>query len=325
MTNLPTADAIREAANRITGSVKKTPVLTSAELDARTGGKIFLKAECLQDTGSFKLRGATNKIMQLTDAERAAGVVAWSTGNHAQGVAAASHRLGISAKIVMPKDAPQAKLDGTKAYGAEIVLYDRATDDREEIGRRIAREENRIVVPPYDDPDIICGQGTAGLELAQYALEHGSSLDDVLVPASGGGLLAGTSLAVRDIFPGTLLFSVEPEGFDDHRRSLGQKNRGTNTQLTGSICDALLAPTPGALTWQINSAYLQGGYAVSDGDVLKAISLAHKNLGVRLEPSGAITLAAVLNGTHNAKGRTVGLILSGGNVDEQTFNRALSH
>lgn len=325
MTNLPTADAIREAADRIAGSVKKTPVLTNAELDARTGGKILLKAECMQDTGSFKLRGATNKIMQLTDAERIAGVVAWSTGNHAQGVAAASHRLGISAKIVMPKDAPQAKLDGTKAYGAEIVLYDRATDDREEIGRRIAREENRIVVPPYDDPDIICGQGTAGLELAQYALEHKSSLDDVLVPASGGGLLAGTSLAVRDIFPGTLLFSVEPEGFDDHRRSLGQKNRETNTQLTGSICDALLAPTPGALTWQINSAYLQGGYAVSDDDVLKAISFAHKNLGVRLEPGGAITLAAVLNGAHNAKGRTVGLILSGGNVDEQTFNRALSH
>ncbi|MDE0800312.1 MAG: threonine/serine dehydratase [Rhodospirillaceae bacterium] len=325
MTNLPNANAIREAADRIAGWVKKTPVLSNLELDARTGGKIFLKAECLQETGSFKLRGATNKIMQLTDAERTAGVVAWSTGNHAQGVAAASHRLGISAKIVMPKDAPQAKLDGTKAYGAEVILYDRSTDNREEIGRRIAREENRTVIPPYDDPEIICGQGTAGLELAQHALEHGSYLDDVLVPASGGGLLAGTGIAVRDISPGTLLFSVEPEGFDDHRRSLSQKNRETNTQLTGSICDALLAPRPGALTWKINRASLQGGYAVSDDDVLKAISFAHKNLEVRLEPSGAITLAAVLNGTHNAKGRTVGLILSGGNVDEKMFNRALSH
>ena len=155
MTNLPNANAIREAADRIAGWVKKTPVLSNLELDARTGGKIFLKAECLQETGSFKLRGATNKIMQLTDAERTAGVVAWSTGNHAQGVAAASHRLGISAKIVMPKDAPQAKLDGTKAYGAEVILYDRSTDNREEIGRRIAREENRTVIPPYDDPEII--------------------------------------------------------------------------------------------------------------------------------------------------------------------------
>lgn len=324
MTNLPTADDIRKAADRIADSVKKTPVLTSAELDARTGGRIFLKAECLQETGSFKLRGATNKIMQLTDAERTAGVVAWSSGNHAQGVAAAARRFGISAKIVMPKDAPQAKLDGTKAYNAEIVFYDRTTGDREAIGRRIAQDEGRVIVPPYDDPDIICGQGTAGLELAQYALEHDLSLDDVLVPASGGGLLAGTSIAVRDHFPKTRLFSVEPEGFDDHRRSLGQKNRETNTQLTGSICDALLAPTPGDLTWKINSVHTHGGYAVRDDDVLEAISYAHKNLGLRLEPGGAITLAALLNGTHTAKGRTVGLILSGGNVDEQTFNQALA-
>lgn len=323
MATLPTAQNIRFAADRIAGSVKKTPVLTCPELDARTGGRIFLKAECLQDTGSFKLRGATNKLMQLTPTERTAGVVAWSSGNHAQGVAAAAHRLGISAKIVMPKDAPAAKLAGTRAFGAEVVFYDRTDDDREEIGRRIAQDEGRIIVPPYDDADIICGQGTAGLELAEHVAGIGTTLDDVLVPVSGGGLLAGVSLAIKDIFPEARMFSVEPEGFDDHRRSCDTKKRETNNQLTGSICDALLAPTPGALTWQINETHLHGGYVVSDGDVLEAISFAHKTLGLKLEPGGAITLAALLNRTHDAEGRSVGLVLSGGNVDNQTFNRAL--
>lgn len=324
MTRLPTFDDVRDAAARLASSLIKTPLLTSQELDDRTGGAIFLKAECLQETGSFKFRGATNKLRQLTKSEQTAGVVAWSTGNHAQGVAAAAKALNISAKIVMPADAPKAKLDGTRAYGAEIVFYDRETDDREEIGRRIANEESRVVVPPYDDFDIICGQGTAGLEMADQIVESEKILDDVLVPASGGGLLAGVSLAAHKRFPESQIYVVEPKGFDDHHRSLGNDQCVVNSKRAGSICDALLAPTPGKLTWQINSKHLAGGYAVCDDDVMDAISFAHRVFGIRLEPGGAITLAALLNASHDAKGRTVALVLSGGNVDDDTFNQALA-
>ena len=324
MTRLPTSDDVRNAAARIAGSVEETPLLTSQDLDDRTGGRIFLKAECLQKTGSFKFRGATNKLTQLTESERAAGVVAWSTGNHAQGVAAAAKAFNASAKIVMPSDAPDTKLDGTRSYGAEVIFYDRATDDREDIGRRIAQDEGRVVIPPYDDFDIMCGQGTAGLELADQTNELGFALDDVLVPASGGGLLAGVSLAVHDRFPDARIYVVEPESFNDHQRSLDSGQRETNAQREGSICDALLAPTPGALTWHVNRHHLAGGYAVSDDDVLDAIAYAHRELDIRLEPGGAITLAALLCGDHDAKGRAVALILSGGNVDDDTFNRALA-
>lgn len=324
MTTLPDAQDVRNAAERIAESIQKTPVLSDAGLDARTGGKIFLKTECLQGTGSFKLRGATNKLMQLSPAERAAGVVAWSTGNHAQGVAAAAQRLGVSAKIVMPKDAPEAKLAGTKSYGAEIVFYDRVTDNREKIGQRIAAEEGRVVVPPYDDIDIICGQGTAGLELIDHVVSRGETLDDVLVPTSGGGLLAGVSLAVHNHFPNARMYSVEPVGFDDHARSNQNRVRETNAQRAGSICDALLAPIPGAFTWQINQTHLYCGYTVADDEVLEAIAFAYRTFDLRLEPGGAIALAVLLNGTHHAKGRSVGIILSGGNIDNETFNRALA-
>lgn len=324
MTRLPASDDVRDAAARIAASVKKTPLLTSQELDARAGGHIFLKAECLQETGSFKFRGATNKLTLLTESERAAGVVAWSTGNHAQGVAAAAKAIGVSAKIVMPEDAPRTKLDGTRAYGAEVVFYDRKTDDREAIGRRIAEDEGRVVIPPYDDFNIICGQGTAGLELVDQVAALGADLDDILVPASGGGLLAGASLAVHDRFPDARIYVVEPKSFNDHQRSLGSGRRETNTRRAGSICDALLAPTPGALTWQVNRHHLAGGYGVSDDDVLDAIAYAHHTFDIRLEPGGAITLAALLSGHHDAKGRSVALILSGGNVDDDTFNRALA-
>ncbi|NKB44759.1 MAG: pyridoxal-phosphate dependent enzyme [Alphaproteobacteria bacterium] len=324
MSRLPTFDDVHHAAARIAASVKKTPVLTSKDLNDRTGGRIFLKAECLQKTGSFKFRGATNKLLQLTESERAAGVVAWSTGNHAQGVAAAAKALGVSAKIVMPSDAPQTKLGGTRSHGAKVVFYDRATDDREEIGRRIAREEGRTVVPPYDDFDIICGQGTAGLELVDQVTELDATLDDVLVPASGGGLLAGVSLAVHGHFPEAQFFVVEPRSFDDHKRSLDSGHRESNALATGSICDALLAPTPGTLTWQVNCTRLTGGYAVTDEEVLDAIAFAYHTFDIRLEPGGAVALAALLNGCHDAAGRSVALILSGSNVDDDTFNRALA-
>ena len=321
---IPTADDVFAAADRIADHVRRTPLLHCEELDRITGGTVFLKAECLQHTGSFKIRGATNRLMQLSDDEKSKGVVAWSSGNHAQGVAAATQRLDISAKIVMPSDAPSIKIDGTKALGAEIVFYDRAREDREAIGRRIAQEESRVLVPSYDDPHIICGQGTVGVEMIEQARELSLVLDDVLVPVSGGGLIAGVGLAVKEAVPSVRIYSVEPDGFDDHRRSFETGRRHANESQAGSLCDALLAPTPGKLTWAINKDLLSGGYTVSENDALAAMAVAHKHLDLRLEPGGAVALAAVLTGTHRTKGRCVALVLSGGNVDDQVFNRALS-
>ena len=314
---------MRDAADRIAGRVVETPLLRCAELDRITGASVLLKAECVQRTGSFKIRSASNKLAQLSEQERRAGVVAWSSGNHAQGVAAAAKDLGISAKIVMPADAPVAKIENTKALGAEVVFYDRVTDIREDIGTRIAEDEGRVVVPPYDDAHIICGQGTVGVELADQTEDLGLSLGDVLVPVSGGGLIAGVGLAVKARFPNARLYAVEPEGFNDHYRSLKSGTREANKKRDGSICDALLAPTPGALTWAINQTQLTGGYTVSDQDALAAMAFAHKHLNLKLEPGGAVALAAVLNGAHRSNGRCIAVVLSGGNVDDKTFNRAL--
>lgn len=325
MTRLPTVQDVKDAARRLDGAVQSTPLLSAPALDAHAGGRILFKAECLQDTGSFKLRGATNRLALLSDTERAAGVVAWSSGNHAQGVAAAAKRYGVSAKIVMPADAPKAKLENTKALGAKVIPYDRTTEVREEIGRGIAQEEGRVIIPPYDDPHIITGQGTVGLELVAQAAAMDIRIDDVLAPASGGGLVAGIGLAVKDTFPAAQIYAVEPEGFDDHRRSLASGKKETNLRRDGSICDALLAPTPGNITWQINQRNLSGAYAVSDDDVLNAISVAHQELGLRLEPGGAAALAALLSGHHKTHGKTVVIILSGGNIDDALFSRALAH
>ena len=324
MKPLPTADDVFAATDRIAGQVARTPLLRCDELDRLTGGTVVLKAECLQRTGSFKIRGATNRLIQLSEKERQKGVVAWSSGNHAQGVAAAAQQLGMSSIIVMPTDTPEVKIEGTKSFGAEIVFYDRATEDREAIGRRIAEEEGRVLIPSYDDPYIICGQGTVGVEITEQVTEQGYALDDVLVPVSGGGLIAGIGLAVKYVFPHTRIFSVEPEGFDDHLRSLETGQRQTNPSQAGSLCDALLAPAPGELTWAINENQLAGGYTVSEYDALAAMVFAHKHLNLKLEPGGAVALAAVLTGKHRANNRCVAAVLSGGNVDDDTFNRALS-
>lgn len=324
MSALPTIQDIRDAAQRLAGIVKTTPLFSSSALDNRTGGRILLKAECLQDTGSFKLRGATNRIALLSETERANGVVAWSSGNHAQGVAAAAKRFGISAKIVMPSDAPKAKLASTKALGADVILYDRTAESREEIGRRIAKEEDRTIVPPYDDTHVIAGQGTVGLELVGQATELGLQVDDLLAPASGGGLIAGVGLAVKGAFPKAEVYVVEPVGFDDHGRSLASGHKEVNAGQGTSICDALMAPTPGDITWQINRSNLTGAYTVTDDEVLDAMAFAHHDLGLQLEPGGAAALAALLSGRHQAKGRTVVVILSGGNVDDSMFSRALA-
>jgi len=319
MTALPTFADIEAAAARLHGSAVLTPLLRSAALDRLTGARVVLKAEPLQITGSFKFRGAFNRLVQLTPDERRAGVVAWSSGNHAQGVAAAAAMLEIPATIVMPSDAPDIKLANTRALGAAIVTYDRATEDREAIARRIAAARGAVIVPSYDDPHIIAGQGTVGLELMAQARAMGLTVDDVIVPASGGGLMAGVGLAVRHINPAARLYCAEPAGYDDHRRSLAAGSRQRNTTSANALCDALLAPTPGELTWALNGKILAGGYAVSDADVRRAMAFAFHDLKLVVEPGGAAALAALLAGYHATRGQTVAIVLSGGNVDPSLF------
>ncbi len=316
---LPTFADVEAAAVRLRGEAVVTPVLRSVDLDRRVGGTVLLKAEPLQRTGSFKFRGAFNRLVQLSPAERKTGVVAWSSGNHAQGVAAAAALLDIPAVIVMPADAPALKLAKTRALGAEVVTFDRVTEDREVIARRIAAERGATVVPSYDDPHIIAGQGTLGLELMAQARAMGLRVDDIIAPASGGGLLAGIGIAARVSNPGVKLFSAEPAGYDDHRRSLAAGERQRNASTANALCDALLAVTPGALTWALNEQALTGGYTVSDAEVKAAMVFAFEDLKVVVEPGGAVALAAVLAGHHAAAGRTVAVVLSGGNVDAGTF------
>ena len=323
-TRAPTFAEVADAAARLAGRAVRTPLLRSAALDSRTGGTVLLKSELSQHTGSFKYRGAMNRISRLDDAARKAGVVAYSSGNHAQAVAAVAQALGTPAVIVMPSDAPAVKIARTRAHGAEIVLYDRATENREEIAGRIAAARGAALVPPFDDPYIIAGQGTVGLEIAEDARALGLAPDAVLVPCSGGGLVAGIALAVTHYFPSVAVYAVEPAGFDDTRRSLAAGTRLANQSGPPSICDALLVATPGALTFAINARLLAGGIAVADEDVLRAMAFAHRELGLAVEPGGAVALAAVLAGQFDARGRTVVAVLSGGNVDEPMMGRALA-
>ena len=320
---VPTIAEVRAAADRLAGHTVETPVLRSPVLDGQTGGTILLKAEALQRTGSFKFRGAYNRMVQLDADARGRGVVAWSSGNHAQGVAAAAALLKMPAVIVMPSDAPAIKIANTRTYGAEVVLYDRETEDREQVGRALAAARGATIVPPFDDCDVIAGQGTVGLELMAQAEALGLAIDDVIAPASGGGLVAGVGLAVHAARPAARIFAAEPEGYDDHRRSLEAGTRLTNARTSVALCDALLAPTPGALTWRINAKSLHGVYAVSDAAVRTAVAFAFTHLKVVLEPSGAIALAATLSGRHDARGRVVGIVLSGGNVDAATFTQTV--
>jgi len=324
-TLLPTARDIVAAQARLKDYATVTPLLRSAELDAQVGGTVLLKAETLQRTGSFKFRGAFNRLAQLSAEERRAGVVAWSSGNHAQGVAAAGALLGIPTTIVMPADAPAIKLAATRGYGAEVVTFDRARESREEIGRRIAAERGgAVIVPPYDDPHIVAGQGTVGLEIADQAKAMGLGVDAVIAPASGGGLMAGVVLAVQDAFPAAKGYSAEPENYDDHRRSLAAGSPQTNPSIVTALCDALLAPTPGELTWAVNGSRLAGGYAVSDRDVKDAMKFAFRALKLVVEPSGATALAAVLSGAHDSRGKVTAVVLSGGNVDSATFSACIA-
>jgi threonine dehydratase len=320
----PNVADVREAAERLAGRIVTTPLLEAPLLNRRLGLRLLVKAECLQRTGSFKFRGAMNAILCLDERQRRAGVVAYSSGNHAQGVAAAAQLLGVPATIVMPADAPAIKVANTRAYGAEIVLYDRWRESREAIGSRLAAERGARLVPPYDDARVIAGQGTAGLEIAAQARALGVALDALIVPASGGGLVTGCALALSGESPATAVYSAEPETVDDWRRSLAAGTRLANDPAARSICDALLAPMPGEITFALGRRLLAGGLAVSDAEALRAIAVAFADLKLVVEPGGATALAAVLGGKLEARHRTVAVIASGGNVDREVFIKALA-
>jgi threonine dehydratase len=319
MSALPGLVDLEAAAERLKGVVRETPLLESDALNALVGGRLLFKAECLQRTGSFKLRGAYNTISQL-DAQ---AVVAFSSGNHAQGVAAAARLLGVPATIVMPADAPAIKIANTRALGAEVRLYDRERESREEIGAAIAERTGAALVKPYDDPRVIAGQGTLALEAVAQLRALGTAVDAALLPAGGGGLIAGCSIALIAAFPEAAIFAVEPQGFDDTARSLAAGERLANAPGAQSFCDALLAPMPGELTFELNRRRLAGGLAVSDAEVARAMALAFSHLKVVVEPGGAVALAAVLSGRFDARGRTVLVVLSGGNVDPGLFAEVL--
>ena len=321
---LPTAADVDEAARRLAGVALHTPLLTSAALDAMTGGRIFLKAETLQHTGSFKFRGAYNKLAAIPLALRAGGVVAYSSGNHAQGVAAAARLLGMRCVIVMPLDAPRAKRDRTAALGAEVVLYDRARDDREAIANDLATRRGAVLVPPYDDALIIAGQGTAGREIVEDLGVLGLEPDVVVVTASGGGLTAGIALAVKARVPLAKLYTAEPQGFDDHARSFRSGRREQNAALTGTICDALMARTPGKLTFAINQSLVDAGVVVSDPEVGAAVAFAFAELKLVVEPGGAVALAALMTGKIDLNDKVGVAVLSGGNVDPELFSRLVA-
>jgi threonine dehydratase len=321
---LPGIADIEAAATRLAGVVRRTPLLAGTSLDEMVGGRLLFKAECLQRTGSFKLRGAYNRLVQLDAGRRRAGVVAFSSGNHAQGVAAAAKMLGIAATIVMPSDAPAIKLANTRALGAEVVLYDRFTEDREAIARRLVGERDATLVPAYDDPHVVAGQGTAGFELMQQAAELALTPDQVLVPTSGGGLAAGTAIAVRAMAPRAVVYGVEPEAFDDTRRSLAAGTLLRNPPEARSICDALQSSPPGTLTFAINRELLAGILTVNDTEVQAAMARAFRDLKLVVEPGGAVAFAAALSRKIPLAGRTTAILLSGGNVDPETFAAALA-
>jgi threonine dehydratase len=321
--NLPTFEDVLDAAGRLEGQAVRTPLVTNRTLDEATGARVFVKAECLQRTGSFKFRGAYNRISRLTAEELTRGVAAFSSGNHAQGVAAAAALMKTPAVIVMPSDAPKAKVEGTRAWGAEVVLYDRWTQSREEIGARIAAERGAILVPPFEDFHVVAGQGTVGLEAAEQLRALGETADLALVPASGGGLLAGIGLALGALSPSTRVFAVEPEAYDDHAQSLAAGRPVAVKPEADSRLDALLSPSPGALTFALNGKQLSGAVGVSDAEAMAAVAFAFRHLKLVLEPSGAAPLAAVLSGKLETAGRTVLLVASGGNVDAEVYAEAI--
>jgi threonine dehydratase len=320
----PTAADVDAAAKRLAGVALRTPLVSSPVLDAATGARVFLKAETLQRTGSFKFRGAFNKLSSIAPEKRASGVVAFSSGNHAQGVAHAAKLLDMPSVIVMPSDAPRPKRERTKGFGAEVVLYDRDKEDREGIARDIAQKRGATLVPPYDDPFIIAGQGTAGREIMEDLGALGLTPDVVVIGASGGGLAAGISLAIKARAPDAKIYTAEPEGFDDTARSFRSGRHEHNARMSGTICDALMSNTPGKITFQINRKLIGEGITASDAEVARAVAFAFRELKLVVEPGGAIGLAALLAGRPDVKGKVVVAVLSGGNVDPELFHKLVA-
>lgn len=315
---------IEAAAGRIANLAVKTPLIENPALNDRLGARVLLKPETLQHAGAFKFRGAMNKISQLSADERARGVVACSSGNHAQGVALVARMLGAPAVIVMPADAPAMKVANTRGYGAEVIHYDRYAEDRDAITRSIAQTRGMTIVWPFDDVDIVAGQGTVGLELVGQARDIGATLDVALAPAGGGGLAAGVSTAVKHLTPGARVYGVEPAAFDDTARSMASGRRETVDPAARSICDALQTPSPGEITLAINRRTLDGVLTVTDAQVAEAIRYAYATLKLVVEPGGIVGLAALLAGELDVSGQTVGVVLSGGNIDPGLFGRILA-
>lgn len=316
----PSYENVLQAAGRLDGHAVKTPLLHSEAIDELVGAEVHFKAECLQHVGAFKYRGARNRLAAMSLEERKRGVVAFSSGNHAQGVARAAKELGIDAIIVMPSDAPAIKVAGVERDGAKIVSYDRLTESREEIAADIAKSEGRTLVPSYDDPFIIAGQGTTGLEIARSGLEF----DALVTCLGGGGLCAGISLALQEESPDTHIYGAEPVGYHDHQMSLRSGQRTAIDNPGPTLCDAIMTPIPGELTWPINSRSLKDVFDVSDEDCLYAIKLAKTHLDVTLEPGGAAAMAAVVTGRLPKSYKRIAVILSGGNVDPEILDRAMS-
>ncbi|MDX2410454.1 MAG: threonine/serine dehydratase [Woeseiaceae bacterium] len=310
---------IEGAAERLSGIAVETPLLRSAELDQSVGGRVLLKPESFQPIGSFKIRGAYNLLSQLSAEEARHGAVAWSSGNHAQGVALAGKLLGIKTTIVMPKDAPQAKLDNTRRLGGEIVSYDRYTEDREAIARGIAAERGAAIVPSYDHPHIIAGQGTVGLEIARQSQALGLPADQVVIPCGGGGLTSGCAVALKACLENVSVYTAEPEHYDDTAKSLESGERVSVSETTPSICDALLTETPGQITFDIMHRLGVRGLVVTEEEIRNAIRFAFRHLKLVVEPGGAAALAAILAGKLDTKDKTTAVVLSGGNIDVELF------
>jgi threonine dehydratase len=321
---LPTVEDVRAAAERLAGQAVRTPLLEVPGLSKRLGFRLLVKAECLQRTGSFKFRGAYNKLAGLDPETRRRGVVAFSSGNHAQGVAAAAELLGMKATIVMPADAPAIKLANTRGYGARVVTYDRWTESREEIAGRLAAEDSATLVPPFDDPAIIAGQGTVGLEIAEDLAARGLVADAVIAPASGGGLVAGIGLALAATRRAHRIYCAEPAGYDDHAKSLAARAIIANAPGAVSLCDALMAPKPGEITFALNRTGLAGSAVVSDAEVQAAMAVAFFEFKLVAEPGGAAALASALTGKLPGPLETVVAVISGGNVDAETFAAAIA-
>ena len=312
---------VEAAASRIMPHIINTPLIESPRLNDKLGIRLLVKAECLQHTGSFKLRGACNAVWSLDESVTA--VVAYSSGNHAQGVARAAASRGLQATVVMPKDSPAGKIEGTKAYGANVILYDRSAESREDIGAEIAAKKQAHLIKPYDDVRVIAGQGTVGLEIATQASAKQATVDAIICCCGGGGLIAGISIAACEQIPGVKIWSAEPEFYDDTRRSISSGKIEKADVNQSSICDAIVTPQPGLLTFAINRQLLSGGAVITDRDALRAIATAFKHLKIVVEPGGAAALAAVLTGQYPQGSSTVVAVASGGNIDPKMFQRAL--